>query len=168
MPFPKKTEVVHPTDIVPYLVKHANASIKQQGLVVEYLRIQANYDPALRHLSGVHSHSDPREGYFGRIWIAYSGVDGPKGMGSGPLEASKVYTGTGGYGAYHDPKLKWQNPGHSKFRKGRYFIEGRPCYPCSWDGRFYLSNFPGIKTHMLLEELTVPERHIDESYIRTE
>jgi len=78
-------------------------------------------------------------GYSGRAWIAYK--DNPIAfLASENFEGSLTYPGTGGAGFYCPSPFDDLIPKHHKG-------SGLPkrFYPCSWDYRFFLDDFPELK-----------------------
>lgn len=170
-----REDVCDISDILDYCVYAITSNLESQPTVhLQYLRLQMKWNNAVNNshcapIGGSRNFGNKNPlkpsnypGYQGRIWIAYTGPDGPDGFGSTPLESTCLHSGSGGYGIYDNTlfraRLFLDNDG--------YLLNGQRVYPLSWDGKLFIDDFPGIKTQMLLEGKITPAYSFDLIYDR--
>lgn len=140
------TQVVHPSDIVMYLINTINHNIADQNIVVEYLRVQAHYTPYLYNAPV----------FMSRLWLAYSGIDAPWGHKGGSIvKGTKIHIKDDEYGMPLESNITWRSSKYSKLRRGRYYLKGRPVCPYTCSMYFFVNDFPGIRTQILLRKLNL-------------
>ena len=86
-------------------------------------------------------------GFAGRVWIVFRTGKFYDSFGSHLPNQTRLFTGTGGYGDYDNPLLRGMT--------SEQIREVYPdFYPLSWDGRFYMDDWPELKMGQVLERWT--------------
>jgi hypothetical protein len=86
-------------------------------------------------------------GFAGRVWIVFRTGKFHDSFGSELPNQTRLFTGTGGYGDYDNPLLR----GMTSEQVREVYPD---FYPLSWDGRFYMDDWPELKMGQVLERWT--------------